>query len=639
MYLSSMRKLIFVFYLLFSLGTTAVEAQTVRVDRARKIVYNSSGKEKYNALIFLFEQRYSMSIDSLNKYLRIAYEVCGDTASVETLLLFEHVKLVVDGRTMAPEDMIHRVDSLVAFISGKGLVTDYEIKFLHAKAGYLVRIGKYKEGLELYYEVLRLSEKRKNQEYVCAAWNGIGWVHMETAKYEEAITYFRKVMGLLNDTIYNGRPNVIYSNLASCYCTIGQNDSALKYILKVEKNVREVESLQLLANALAIKSDIMKAMGRTEEVAVCLKEMVEIRRKIGDVFYIISDMFVLAQYYAENDQCDKGIEVCYEALALIDKYNIRVKEMIIREALALNYRACGDYKKYADELQLLMNLKDSINKVASTEALAEVESKYELQKKEEQIEKQQLMITNRNYLMFGSFALLLMALFIGFQYFRNYKRQSSIQGLLAVSEAREEERTRIAAELHDNIGTQLGFISRKIDMFKNKSSAELGADVRVLEEISNASRRTIGDLRETIWALKKEQVDFRELADRLKLLARRQFEGLNDVRVNSSEILNSSVVLSPLDSLNVFRIIQEAVYNAFAHASATEINLSFFTGESGDWKISVMDNGTGFDVDKQYENHYGLENMRQRAKESALKVVIESGNKGTVITLQGKAVK
>lgn len=585
----------------------------------------------------LFEQRYSMSVDTLSVFLEMARDFCGDTASIETKLLFEHVRLIVDGRTVSPEVIIQRVDSILKFIAANRVETDFEIKFLHSKAGSLVRIGKYKEGLECYYKVLRLSEKRNNLEYICASWNGIGWVHMETGKYEEAISYFRKVMGQLNDTMYNGRPNVIYSNLASCYCTIGQNDSALKYILKVERNVRAVESLQLLANALAIKSDIMKAMGRNDLVVSCLQEMVEIRRKIGDVFYIISDMFVLAQYYAETDQCSKGIAVCNEALGLIDKYNIRVKEMIIREALAMNYKACGDYKSYSDELTLLMNLKDSINKSASADALAEMEAKYELQKKEEQIEKQELMLSKRNYLVVASVLLLVMALLIGIQYFRYYKHRSSIQARLAVSEAREEERTRIAAELHDNIGTQLGFISRKIEICKNRQSPAQPSDQSLLEEISNASRRTISDLRETIWALKKEQVDFRELADRLKLHARRQFEGVNDVKVYIKEELASDVIISPVASLNVFRIIQEALYNAAVHAEASEVDLAFTTDHTGKWLIRLQDNGKGFDTSKTYEQHYGLENMRQRALESDLNLEISSDSKGTIILLTGKA--
>ena len=622
----------FVMSLLFLLYMQTGNGQTARIDNCRRTVYNSNLKEQYKALFQLFEYRYSMPVDSLVIYLGIARKLGGDTISQETAWNFEFIGLIGDGRNTAPEILLRRTDSLLNSISKSKIQSNYELYFLHYKAGLLVRTGKYKEGLAEYYKLLSLAEKKGNVEYICAGWNGVGWVHMETEKYNEAINYFRKVMDLVSDTAYSGRPNVIYSNLASCYITIGQNDSALKYILRVEKNVRAVESLQLLANALAIKSDVMKAMGKRDEVVACLTEMVEIRRKVGDVFYIISDMFLLAQYYGENGDCQKGIAVCHEALALIEKYQLHVKELIVREALAMNYSACGNDKMYAEELLKIISLKDSINKSASAEALAEMESKYNLEQKQEQIEKQELMISKRNYLVYGSMTLFTMVLLMGFQYIRIYKQRSAVRAERAITEAKEAERNRIAAELHDNIGTQLGFISRKIDIARTRG--EHSGD-SVLDEINIASRRTIADLRETIWTLKKERVDFRELADRLKVYARKQFEDIPQTRMEISEHINTSAILSAVDSLNVFRISQEAIYNASIHSMAKNVWLEFKTDETGNWIVSVKDDGVGFDMTKDYQDHYGLENMKLRAVESGLILSVHSkSGEGTLITLQ-----
>jgi two-component system, NarL family, sensor kinase len=630
LYLRGMRNIFTILLLL--LLCQNVFSQTEKINNCRRTVYNATPKEQYAALFQLFEYRYSMPVDSLVNYLRLARKLGGDTISRETGFTFEFIRLIGDGRNTPPDSLISRTDSLLRLIPADNHVTNYDLVFLHYKGGALVRTGKYKEGLAEYYKLLRLAEKRENVEYVCAAWNGIGWVHMETEKYKEAINYFRKVMNLVNDTAFSGRPNVIYSNLASCYCTIGENDSALKYILRVEKNVRAIESLQLLANALAIKSDVMKAMGKKDEVAACLTEMVDIRRKIGDVLYVISDMFLLAQYYGENGECQKGIAVCKEALALIEKYHLHVKELIIREALAKNYSVCGNYELYAMELRNIMALKDSMNKTVSAEVLAEMEAKYNLEKKQEQIEKQELMISKRNYLVYGSMALFTMVLLMGFQYIRIYKQRSAVRAERAITEAKEVERNRIAAELHDNIGTQLGFISRKIDIARTKG--EHSSD-SVLDEINIASRRTIADLRETIWTLKKERVDFRELADRLKVYARKQFEDIPQSRLEISEHIRTSAILSAVDSLNVFRISQEAIYNATIHSMAKNVWLEFRTDDNGHWKVMVKDDGIGFDKTKDYQDHYGLENMRQRAVESALVLSVDSrSGEGTLIVLQ-----
>lgn len=629
-----MRKVFLILFILQLFGSSRVKAQTHRIHQLRETVYSSNGRKQYDALFQLFEHRYSMPVETLAVYLNMAQKLGSDTVSLETQFTFELIKLMRDGRTFSPVSLISRADSMLQLIQREKLKTDFELRFMHFKASMLVRIGRYKESLEEYYKVLKLAEQRNNIEYICASWNGIGWVHLETEKYNEAINYLRKVINLVVDTAYNGRPNVIYNNLASCYASIGQNDSALKYILRSEKNVRAVESLQLLANALAIKSDILKAMGRKQEAVACLNEMVDTRKKIGDVFYIVSDMFLLAKYYAENGDCQKGIAVCKEALSLIEKHNIQVKEMIIREALALNYKVCGDFKLYAAQLELLMNLKDSMNKNVSADALAEMQTRYEMEKKEEQIVRQELLLSRRNYLVYGSVTLLVMAILIGVQYFRYYKHRSVTESLLAVAEAREEERKRIAAELHDNIGTQLGFVSRKIENYNSKKWTDPQTERRLLEEISSASRRTIGDLRETIWALKKEQVDFRELADRLKLFLRRQFEDQQETQIDISEDIRHAIVLSPVESLNVFRIVQEALHNASMHAKATKVKLSFASDDKENWRIEIEDNGVGFDEAQTFEDHYGMDNMRERARESGLRLQIKSGkNSGTCISL------
>ncbi|MBL0097082.1 MAG: hypothetical protein IPP46_11820 [Bacteroidetes bacterium] len=209
--------------------------------------------------------------------------------------------------------------------------------------------------------------------------------------------------------------------------------------------------------------------------------------------------------------------------------------------------------------------------------------------------------------------------------------------LIGMAKAREEERSRIAAELHDNIGTQLGFISRKIDIYRSGLNDAKVVSPLMLDEINIASRRTIADLRETIWTLKKEKVAFSQLADRLKVYAKKQLEDVENARLEIVEEILHDVSLSPVDSLNVFRIIQESVYNAAVHSRGNLVSMKFKTMENGEWSIEVQDNGIGFDTSLDYENHYGLENMKQRAGESDLKIRIESEKtKGTVVSLSFK---
>ncbi len=89
-------------------------------------------------------------------------------------------------------------------------------------------------------------------------------------------------------------------------------------------------------------------------------------------------------------------------------------------------------------------------------------------------------------------------------------------------------------------------------------------------------------------------------------------------------------------ALNLFRIFQEAIQNTTKHAQATEVNVGLDFTESN-LILSIRDNGLGMDLEcaKNKKNHYGLENMRTRAKEIGGEIRIESElGKGTVIQVQ-----
>ncbi|MBK7966685.1 MAG: hypothetical protein IPK10_16355 [Bacteroidetes bacterium] len=427
---------------------------------------------------------------------------------------------------------------------------------------------------------------------------------------------------------------VLLQNMAATFNSLHQNDSALFYLLPSIQYAEEVQNLRSLANGHAIHADILIDLKKIEEAEVALNKALDIRKKIGDPFYVLSDMYQLSLFYSKVKQCEKGIQVANEGIVLASKINLSSKLLLLHEALASNYKSCGDKDGYIAELEQIGHLKDSINKVVSANALAEMSAKYELEEKEQQIQEQEFLLTKRNYINIGSVVLLVLMIIIGLQYFRYYKHKQSVMARLAVVNARDQERNRIAAELHDNIGTQLGYISRRLDFVKEHVAASDGNSILMIDEVNLSTRKTIADLRETIWALKKERINLRELSDRLKVFAQKQFSTIKNIDLILEENYESDVLFSSVDSLNVFRIIQEGIHNITQHANARTVFLSFKSSKNGSWTILLKDNGTGFDIRKRPVNHFGLEHMEQRAKEIAASLVIESNKEnGTLISL------
>jgi signal transduction histidine kinase/ligand-binding sensor domain-containing protein len=188
------------------------------------------------------------------------------------------------------------------------------------------------------------------------------------------------------------------------------------------------------------------------------------------------------------------------------------------------------------------------------------------------------------------------------------------------------ERERISRDLHDNVGTQLSLISKNIEGVINPLQQVSDEErIRNLGNISQTSKEVIFTLRETIWALNKEEISLEELSDKLKAFTQKLFEINNTCRLLFTEdIGNEEVILSPSEAIHLFRICQEAITNSLKYANATVMDIRI-QAKNGKYVIMIGDDGIGFEKDlKKTSTHYGLDNMKYRAQEIGCKFAIDT---------------
>lgn len=615
-------------------------AQTSKIELARELIQKDGAAPSFDHIVLLLEEKNSFPDDTLKKYFHLLESVFSKTTSQTQRDQIEYFRVFLMHKENSFAYANAYCDSVIQKLKQEGRESVHLIKVLQLKASLLVRNSRYEEALTCYYDGLSIAVRLNNTEYKAASKIGVGWVYMEMDNLQEAITWFRSAKSEISDVDVLKKFTVLLQNMAATFNSLHQNDSALYYLLPSIEYAEEVENLRSLANGYAIYADILIDLNRMEEAEISLNKALAIRKKIGDMFYVLSDMYQLSLFYSNVKQCEKGIQVANEGIVLASKMNTSSKLLLLHEALASNYKSCNDKDGYIAELEHISHLKDSINTMVSANALAEMSAKYELEEKEQQIQAQEFLLAKRNYINIGSVVLLFLVLIIGFQYFRYYKHKQNVLARLAVVNARDQERNRIAAELHDNIGTQLGYISRRLDFVKENVVATDRNSVLMIDEVNVSTRKTIADLRETIWALKKEKINLRELSDRLKVFAQKQFSTLKKMDLILEEEYESEVLFSSIDSLNIFRIIQEGIHNITQHSNANTVFLSFKATQIGSWTILLKDNGIGFDISNRPANHFGLEHMEQRAKEISAVLIIESNNEnGTLISLiSGKSV-
>ena len=198
----------------------------------------------------------------------------------------------------------------------------------------------------------------------------------------------------------------------------------------------------------------------------------------------------------------------------------------------------------------------------------------------------------------------------------------------------QEERERISRELHDNVGSQItnlitGIEVSNLHIKKNQQDKALS----LLDNLDSDARGAMTDLRETIWLLDKEVIEFGVFIDHLNGYLNRQKRYLNELEIKMNSTVDKSCVLEPGQSMNLTRIIQEAINNTCKYAEATEINISFSL-KNKTLSVIIADNGIGMDLDENLDKGNGLKNMAYRAEEmKAMFQISSNADKGTEITL------
>jgi signal transduction histidine kinase len=211
---------------------------------------------------------------------------------------------------------------------------------------------------------------------------------------------------------------------------------------------------------------------------------------------------------------------------------------------------------------------------------------------------------------------------------RYYSHRSLKERLrkLELKQKIQAERERISHDLHDNVGSQITYITSSIDhLSRNIQNEEL-------KELGDFARDTMRQLRETIWVINHDEVTVQELKTKV-------IEFLSEVLkphpriIHKVDFEDSDIPLVPSDAINLFRIIQEAVNNSLKHASPGELSIKLTV--SPKINLSISDDGCGFNG-KDKSGHFGLLIMRKRAKELGAEFSLHSfRDTGTTIQIRG----
>ncbi len=466
-------------------------------------------------------------------------------------------------------------------------------------------------------------------------------------QYQKGVNYGRRAVASLSSSGNPGLLSYAYNNLGLNYTNLQLYDSARYCFEKAaliaaqndDLNVQTTTYLNL--GNLFLQQGNYKDMKPYMEKALRLAEETDMYESEAIALKGLSIYHLYQKEYAAAKACSDT------ALKLANQYDFRVQRQKIYLLLADISYAMQDLKAGDQYGALSELLADSILNESITKNTIDIEKKYETEKKENQIklQKEQLKQKNiYNYMLLGG---ILTLLAISLLAYRNYSHRQKLQQVRideletekkltateAVLKGEEQERTRLAKDLHDGLGGMLSGIKYSLSTMKG-NLIMTPENAQAFERSMDMLDSSIQEMRRVAHNMMPEALVKFGLDTALKDFCN-DINQSGAVQVSYQSIGLENQGISQTTAITIYRIVQELINNAIKHAAATKAIVQVSKAQD-DISITVEDNGKGFDpVILKSSRGIGWDNIQSRVEYLKGKIDVQSAQgKGTSVLIE-----
>lgn len=407
-----------------------------------------------------------------------------------------------------------------------------------------------------------------------------------------------------------------YNNKGLAFMDARQNDSAVFYYTLAYNKYKQINNDKGMAYSLGYMASA--ETHNTTQAMNYLQESATLLAKAGDKYGEAVAVNNIGELLLQQHQPLKALTYFEIALKKADSLKFDDLADNIYAMSATCYSQLGDYKSAYNAIQKHMALHEKIASEHLLKQTEELHTRYETSKKEQQnilLKEQnsrQAVLLSRNRILTGAIAaiaLLVVGILLLFYNRRKLQREAAHKEELfaaekqranAIIDAEENERRRLARELHDGIGQTLAATRRKIQLLQPNAATANGAVNESVELIDDAIKevRQLSHNMMPPWLRNKTlHQAIEELAYRLRsttnIAVHTSFTGLEDLQ------------LDKLQALMLYRSVQEITSNIVRHAAATEMHIELVNHEN-ELTIMIYDNGRGFNKDEVLQNGAGI---------------------------------
>lgn len=609
----------------FLLAITA-GAQTPRIDSLKRLAaVPASAKERAERMLAVCVEQYSMNPDTVYQYATTAKVLAlsvKDMNAAGRADFYIVSNLLIRGQT---DHALKLADSMLKSSSVTGDNRQLYIDVSLQKGRALNNLNRSKEGLDIFFHLLADAEKDNDDLTKAKAMNGIVNAYVTLARDEDAQAWCRKAAGLAAGS--SARPFLevaatAFNNLGVTNLHLYENSNNRRYLDSAARYIAQAQAINIQnqflggeAYSAGIKGTLLAYQGKTAEGEASMKESLQLYRQTGNRFYIINAFSVLGNFYVITKQPEKGIAACKEGIALNRGGEIN---FFLYSNLAENYKLAKDYAAYGETMRLLVNLKDSLYQKNSAEELSKIQGAYEMQKRENTIIQQKLDLNRKNNLLYGSLGLLVLTFTIGYVVLAIGKKNRAIRlkemqlaekrkTMREILSAEENERRRIAADLHDSVAQKMVAAKINLEAFEDYLPVLDSQQQKVYDNIFSLVEDSCTDVRDLSHSMMPRAFFTSGLPEAIRDLVEKVHTKNLEAKCNIGGIMPA---MDNDRQIMIYRIVQESVQNVLKHAKATALDISLYCSDE-DIDVTIEDNGVGFNSSEMTEGA-GMKNIRSR---------------------------
>ncbi|MBI2258230.1 MAG: tetratricopeptide repeat protein [Flavobacteriia bacterium] len=499
-----------------------------------------------------------------------------------------------------------------------------------------INIQKYSLALKYSLDGLKMAEINKIDSLMSYYTMKIGSSYYFLNKKDKAKDYFYKAYIIAKKSYNWTQEAKTLNNLATIYLESSQYQKAEKYLLKSVEIFRQHGQLyQLGLVPYRLLATLYSDIGKYKEAEKIYLETISHAEKNKDTSMLCYSMMYYADLLSKTNQTKKGISIAYKALGIQNIQQNKTTTIVVYNGLSSLLIKDKQFEKASATLIKLELLKREVFNDDLEKKVAETEVKYKTAKIKQQKElavakaNAEKRKKNNYILFFLSVLLLIFVFFMTFYYKLQVKRKKMELAnqkhiIESVVKAQEDEKRRIARDLHDGICQK--FAATKLK-FSNININETNEKIKFTESLSLLDEST-NELRSISHNIMPPALHQSNLVEAIKQLAAHSFS--NQISY-SFEVFGTPILFSENEQINIYRISQELFANILKHSKATEVAIQIIFSSSS-INLLIEDNGVG--IGKQISEGIGLNNMKLRAEIINAKLEFSSGvNAGTTSNL------